>query len=716
MNQCSMPNPFILPVDEYARDLNIIEGYLNDQALYISAMTGDDFETCLEFVKEQSRPQGQFALNNPKTLVVDKNPHGDRSLKETTFMGFLGRVEKQNLLLSPSMTVYLPESQRQSTHSQYIAEGVANRKRVKKEQMRLEGEGTPEAAELAQVRKGEQENFKINNNSYSGATVSAATILYYKSTHSSLTSTCRTATSYANANNEKFITGNRHYYSPEITKANLLSIANNTDMKKLKDCIEHFNMHYPTPEEVVEMVLYSTAHYWQNRDYTEQIRMLVTGFTPLQRAAVMYVGDLYHTYKHNKTLIRGFLTELAKVGTDEQKVTKEVYNTYDGDLQLLANFICFDLVKGRNYDKLSKESPEVFDKIYATGKNISDTLWKYKRLIDALLLTKNVPSSIHAFPTAYRRAAVISDTDSTMFTMQYWVEEFFGKITFTDEAKRLVFALVFLVSCVVAHILAIQSANMGVSKEKLRLLAMKNEYYFAVLSLTTRSKHYYASQDAQEGVMFAKARMEVKGVGLRDSKVPPKINKTAKRMMDDIIKSIKAETPLDLPAMLKEVADLERDIIASVRSGKAEYLTTGKCKKIDAYKSEDNATYAKHTFWKEVCSPSFGEIEEPPYSFVKISVTVDNRTRFNEWVESIEDKGLAMRLKRWAMENKKTGITNFHVPMSVVENRGIPDEITRVADVRTIISNTMGVFYLIFESLGIFLIDKGNTRLISDFY
>ncbi|MBW6072698.1 family B DNA polymerase, partial [Pseudomonas aeruginosa] len=208
----------------------------------------------------------------------------------------------------------------------------------------------------------------------------------------------------------------------------------------------------------------------------------------------------------------------------------------------------------------------------------------------------------------------------------------------------------------------------------------------------------------------------VKGVGLRDSKVPPKINKTAKRMMDDIIKSIKAETPLDLPAMLKEVADLERDIIASVRSGKAEYLTTGKCKKIDAYKSEDNATYAKHTFWKEVCSPSFGEIEEPPYSFVKISVTVDNRTRFNEWVESIEDKGLAMRLKRWAMENKKTGITNFHVPMSVVENRGIPDEITRVADVRTIISNTMGVFYLIFESLGIFLIDKGNTRLISDFY
>ncbi|MFO5759750.1 family B DNA polymerase, partial [Klebsiella pneumoniae] len=136
-------------------------------------------------------------------------------------------------------------------------------------------------------------------------------------------------------------------------------------------------------------------------------------------------------------------------------------------------------------------------------------------LIVAFFLTKCVPSSIHAFPTVYRRAAVISDTDSTMFTLQWWVEEFFGKVTFSNEAKRLVFALVFLVSEVVMHILAIQSANMGVSKDKLRLFAMKNEFYFAVLALTTRSKHYFASQDAQEGVMFNESRMEIKGVGLR---------------------------------------------------------------------------------------------------------------------------------------------------------------------------------------------------------
>lgn len=716
MQQFETPNPFIRPVDTYQRNLEIVDPAMNDSALYLSAMTGDPYDTCLAFVKESYSKEGEFPLEDPKSLILNKNMAGDREKKVVTFNQFLGRIKKQNLLLSPSMAVYMPETIRQSTHALYIEEGVANRKLTKGEQMRLEGENTPEAFEQAQVKKGEQENYKGNNNSYSGATVSQATILFHKSTHSSLTSTCRTATTYANANNEKFIMGNRHYYNPEITKANMLSIANATDLVLLEQCMVEFNMFYPSPDDIIDMMLYSTKHYWHNNTYTEQIRRMVSGLSPIQRAAIMYVGDLYHIYKYNPTLIKNFLTELSQVGRPDQVIPAEEFKKFDGDMELLSTFICYDLVKGRNKDKLREENPEVFDIIHATGRNISETLNKYKLLISSMFMTVNVPSSVHAFPSAYRRAAVISDTDSTMFTLQYWVEEFFGKVTFTPEAKRLVFSLVFLVSEVVMHILALQSANMGVSKKKLRQLAMKNEYYFAVLSLTTRSKHYYASQDAVEGVMFNKPRMEVKGVGLRDSKVPPRINRAAKKLMDEIITSVKEEKPLVMRSILTRIANLERDIYTSIAKGKAEFLTTGKCKRIDAYKSEDNATYAKHEFWKEVMAPSFGAIEEPPYSFVKISVTVDNRTRFNEWVDGLEDKGLAMRLKEWAMRNNKVGITNFHVPMTVVENMGIPEAITRVADVRAVISNTMGAFYLMLESLNVFLSDKDNSRLISDFY
>ncbi|MFO5890381.1 family B DNA polymerase, partial [Klebsiella pneumoniae] len=131
-----------------------------------------------------------------------------------------------------------------------------------------------------------------------------------------------------------------------------------------------------------------------------------------------------------------FLIKLSQVGTKEQIITEEEYSTYDGDMDLLASFICFDTVKGRSKAKLKESDPDTLNQIFATGRNIAETLNEYRLLIEAFFLTKCVPSSIHAFPTVYRRAAVISDTDSTMFTLQWWVEEFYGKETNTQESKR----------------------------------------------------------------------------------------------------------------------------------------------------------------------------------------------------------------------------------------------------------------------------------------
>lgn len=710
-------NPLIKPLDEYKRDLEIIDASLNDQALYLASMTGDKFEDCLEFVKVQSRPDGEFPLTNPATLILNKNKFGDRELKEVTFMGFLNRVKKENLLLSPSLTAYVQPEVRLATHAQYIEGNVNNRSRVKNEQIYLEGVGTPEAMEQAKNKKGEQENYKGNNNSYSGATVSAATILYYKSTHSSLTSTCRGATSYANANNEKFIIGNRHYYNFEITKGNLLSIANLTDLDRLANAMVKFNLHYPTADECVEMVLYSTTHYVHNPDQTAIIKRMLSGFSPLQRAAVMYVGDLYHLYKHNKGTIKTFLNRLSSQGTVNHPDDAELYKACDSNVKMLAKFICYESVRGRNEETLAKESPEVLLEIYSTARSVTETLNHYRDLLVGVFLSTNVPSSIHAFPTAARKTAVLSDTDSTIFTLKWWVQEFFGKISYSTEAKQLVFALVFLVAETVTHILAIQSINMGVANEKIPLLAMKNEYYFALLALTTSAKHYFASQDALEGVMFEKPRMEIKGVGLRDSKVPPKIIKASKRMMEDIINTVKSEQPIDILKYLKQIANLERNIIKSIQDGSAEYLTTGQCKKIEAYKSEDNATFAKHLQWVELFAPSYGRVEDPPYTFMKLSVTADNKTRFNEWVESLEDKAMAMRLKTWLMEDpKRKGFTNFHIPFSVIENMGVPNELSRIADTRKIIANVMKSFYIILETLGIYLIDVNVTRLVSDYY
>lgn len=721
-----MSNPFYVAPDYYKRDLDFLNGAMNDAALYLSLQTGDPLDQCLSFVKTQLRPDGPTPISSPATLILDKNPEGDRQVKTVSFMQFINRVNKQNLLLSPSLTAYMPEHIRKSTHAEYIEEGVANRKKVKNEMLAAERTLQDTSLKPQQItiykdlvlfKKGAQNNLKINNNSYSGATVSEATILHYKSTHSSLTSTCRTATSYANSANEKFIAGNRHYYSPEITKANLLFIMNNAELDLIDSVIKRLGLVYPSVDDVMDMVNNSTNHYWKSPEQNAIIRHMLEGATPVQLAAIMYVGDMYHLFSLNREVITAFLTKLSTVTPSEDKVDKDTYKKYDGDLKLHGYFLCFEQVRGRDEDTLKRDEPEVLDLVRSTTRHASNVMMEYQDLLRAFFMSKCMPHSIFAFPTIYRKAVPVSDTDSTMFTLQWWVEQIFGKVIFTAEATRIVFALVFLISEMVLHLLAMLSANMGVGPAKMRLLAMKNEYYFAVLNLNNRSKHYFASQDAQEGIVFPKSKMEIKGVGNRDSKVPAKINKSAKTLMKEIIETIKSGELIDVTEILTRVANIERSIIKSLQEGRFEYLTTGQIKTPGSYKTEEeNASYKQYELWQDVFAPTYGATQAPPYSVVKISTIAKNRTEMEAWYEKMDNPQLVERFKEWMLKERKTEIATLLIPAAVVEGTGVPKAITCAIDTRRIIANTMGTFYLTLESLGIYMIDKNSTRLVSDYY
>lgn len=711
-----MENAFIRPDETYKRDLDIISGCYDDAAKYIQLQTGKPLDVCREFVVRELNPSNkETGFKDPPAMVVGRDPHGDRVLKRMSFMGFLQTVKKNNYLLSPSMAVYEREETIQSRDALYIEGGVKNRKKVKGEMLDAQRNGD---AFLASVKNGIQQNLKTNNNSYSGATVSLATILYHKSTHSSLTSTCRTATSYANSANEKFLAGNRHYYTPEITKANLVNLINVSDVAGIDQLCKKYNLHYPTPDDVMNMVHRSTEMYWGGEHHTLVIRRLVEGMTPAERATVMYVADLYHLHLHNREFTQTFLREISSVGDETtESVSDETYKTYDGDIKLLATFLTYDTTASRKHEVLVEEDPHYWERTKATGNRAMKTLERYRDMITLLWLNNTVPSSIHAFPSAYRRVAVISDTDSTMFTMQYWVREMFGSFSFSVEAKRLVFGIVFLVSELIMHILAIQSANMGVSYSKLRLLAMKNEYYFAVLSMTFRSKHYYASRDAQEGVMFKEPKLEVKGVGLRDSKVPKKIMDRAKELMLEIITRIKEEKKLPMRRLLKDIGDIERDLIASIERGDPDYLTTGQIKPPGAYKQgEDSVGYQQYQLWQEVFAPSCGEAPPPPYSVVKVSLRARNKTELEEWCAGMQDQGTANRLRSYLKRTGRNNLTTLQIPAIIVEAGGIPKDIISGSDIRKMVFSTTGVFYLMLEPLGQFLMDKRITRLVSDFH
>ncbi len=155
-------------------------------------------------------------------------------------------VLQKRRIMSPSMAIYYPPSEKKSIVAKFVRENVALRGKAKKEMFAADRAGNKV---LEAIKDGEQGSYKTSNNSLSGAQNSKFTPLWLRSAHSSLTSTCRTSAAYANANNEKLQHGNRHYYTPESVTENIVAIIYQTDFVALEATMNRYRLHVPTVED-----------------------------------------------------------------------------------------------------------------------------------------------------------------------------------------------------------------------------------------------------------------------------------------------------------------------------------------------------------------------------------------------------------------------------------------------------------------------------------
>lgn len=708
-------NVFTLKPEEYKRNYDILNEAISDTAFYLSVQTGDSLQDCREYVEKQIAKGGQFEINDPEVLCLSKETPGNRDIIPITFTEYIKDVCDKEWILSPTMAVYENPKVKRSILAQYIAGNIARRSAVKKEQ---------HAAMMAKdkvleaYKESQQTTFKIKNNSLSGAHASPFTILYNKSSHSSLTSTCRSATSYGNANNEKFITGNRHYWSPAIVRNNIISIVNHTDYQAFAGIVEKYNIYLPSHDDVMDVIHYSTDLYWSSDEESEKLRTLVSKLKPLQRAAFVYTGDLYHLAKYNDSLVRRLLTDFSKTPTHIISVeeTDALLPTLDADLRTYVNLLRAKELDGETIKEL-RAKPFEYGLYGATAKNINYQLQEWSDLIRTLWVTLNVPSSIAKIPDSIRRAAVTSDTDSTIFTVQNWVEWYTGKIGFDDESMAINYTIVYLASQTIIHILAILSANMGVITEQMHQLAMKNEFSFPVFALTPRAKHYYAYQAAKEGNVFKKPKLEVKGVALRNANCPAAIMAQARGLIMKIMDDIMSKGEVSAEEVLGIVAKVELEIKNSILNGGFDHMPRGRINTPESYSAGvNNATYKNYGLWEEVFAPKYGHTEPPVYAVVKASLDTDNKTKLKAWLDSMEDKALAERMRTWLTKNGRDKLTNILLPLSVISGCGVPKEVVQGVNIRKLVYSTMEAFYLILESLGIYMINDDLTNMVSDRY
>lgn len=734
-----MANPFVLDKSEYKRDLDLLRGYFSQNTLFLHKMTRQPRDRCLKSIRKQVSRGGKFPIKDPNMLILKQESPGNRVKSEVTFLNYVKEVTNSNRILSPSMVCYERPEVIKSPTAKFVEAGIAGRKKAKNEMFRARTDGNKV---LDKIKNSEQNAKKIAINSLSGMHGFAGNILYVKSGHSSLTSMCRTATGYGNANNERLLAGSRHYWSVDIALANMLSLIDTQPLDEFERAMQECGLVYPTVEETAACIKRSTDLYWRVPAQFAKLVEFIEKLDPIERAVIVYTGDMYHIAKFNDGFMRSFMDTIIKydpltdsAAYDFLEKPADYLATIDGDTVTLATYLNADMLKDvdmgmkKDGDKMVPEN-KTFDlekliklgmtdqirTIAKTAYNIINSLDKYFTFIRVFLTPKSLPPTVANIKGILRRVVLASDTDSTIFTTQEWVEWYTGGGNRTKEGDGIWYTTTYIACQCIIHVLAMFSANMGVSPHDLHRLSMKNEYAFPVFALTSRAKHYFAFMSCQEGKVYEKYDMEIKGVALRSSAVPIDVIKRAKELMTEVLTTADEGRQFHLNYLYHIVWEWEQDIYTSIKKGEHRYLKSGQIQ--ESYANMETSNYRHFIMWNEVFGPKYGMVDKPPYSIIKVPLRINNKTDMKDWMAHIDsvDKEFGSRMIKYAVEKNRDTIATLLLPQQILAGTGMPMEVMEFIDIRRLTYEILESFYMIMESCGILQVDSKYVRLISDIY
>ena len=702
-------NPFVRSNAEYVRTLDVLGNASEDAAHYLHVKHGHSMDTCRAFIQKTIGEGGKLQVTHSSVRLTKRLPNGDRVKHSMHFDTLLKGVDKTNSIFSPNMVVYDAPEKNRSFLGEFIDNKMAARKVVKKRAAVAKNEGNKA---LATYCDNMQTTIKTLINSLSGAHASPHNPHYNKTAHSTLTSATRIATSYSNASSERLLSGNRHYWSAEITMNNLISVTRMTDYLELETVMNKYGLVIPTIEQLMEVIHRSSNMYWNDPHDMDKIEAFANKLDGLQRASFVYTADMYHIAKYNDKFARDLITTLIKRPTELVENPDEHLANCNDDIVALCGILCQDILAGKMVKDVKRDSPEDYRLYASTVAYVNSVMMEHADFIKVIMVTDNMPPSIYSFPTSIRRCVVGSDTDSTMFTCQDWVEWYCGKLDMGMEGQSVSAVFMYFNCSVIMHMLAMISRQMGVEEKNLFRMKMKNEYSFLVYMVANRSKHYITMINAKEGNIYKIPEIEIKGVALKDSKIPPRIMKTLEELIKQGMEDIMAGKNIDVYPIMQRIANIEHEIMESIKSGKIEYLSRAQVKTEAAYKNPMQANFAHYSAWRDVYSFKYGEVSKPPFGAVKISNTLDTPKKFTTWVESL-DPEMMTRMKVWQQTNNKMYMGQFILPIDACLN-GVPKEFIAATDIRGIVSELMQGYYIYLEILGMYMRNKATTRLLCD--
>lgn len=662
------------------------------------------------------RDRVENTIKRPKAKVIVYPSFGDMELKE---LDLLSVIRTHNTkVISPYGTIYESTDVKISNDKQFMDQLVSARNTAKQKMFKLIEEGKQEEAKLQDFI---QALNKIASNSVSGAHGNPKNAMYDPETYNAITSMARHGVMLAYTFAERFLCSN--YYFPTYEDAINFVVTNIKACPPkavIENIVNKYNLEVKWPEDVQQLLLSGMNDYTECTPQMERnLLSMLTNVPFHQLTFIYYSRNLYNLFSSNKQFFINFFNDIftmdQHIKEDSSIVPTDIFKL-DGDLVQMMTTVFDKFLNGELVKDLPKNNPDKAIKFTILGHQVQEKLNSIKDLVDVFIHSETLIPRIHINKNMFRKAVVVSDTDSIIYTTKDLVTLYLGG-TFTYHNTNVYSAhalVTYWLSKSIASMLRLMAISRGAVGEKnIGMLEMKNEYLYPVFIRTNLSKHYVGLMTIREGRVLPKPKMDIKGVGFKSSNVPSITHEFNQKLLTDIINEIAEYTNLYAGEYIARALRYEQAILSSLKSGEFTYFVNAPVKKKEEYKTPNSSIYANYEMWQEVFSEKYGEIllpnKCPLIPLVKNGI---KKEKYLNWLQ-IKSPTIFQKLMMYLEKIGKKNITRIPLPVTIDK---VPEEIVPIIDMRSIIYKNMRSTQLTLKSIGVDLGNPKKLPLFSDYY
>ncbi|WCS68275.1 hypothetical protein Goe21_01650 [Bacillus phage vB_BsuM-Goe21] len=295
-----------------------------------------------------------------------------------------------------------------------------------------------------------------------------------------------------------------------------------------------------------------------------------------------------------------------------------------------------------------------------------------------------------------RQTVLVVDTDSNFLMLdpfyKYLKENYPDNVDETDEGKVSVVNIAsYLLAKVIENVYWKMTSELNIPSEKRPIINMKNEFFYKRLMLTRNKKSYAGKLIMQEGRMFEKPKLDIKGLAIRKVSVNKNVRDYFTDMLDE---NILSSDKIDLSKVFGNFVHLQNEIANSLMNGEITYTLPSKANEIESYANPYAMQSIRGTIiWNELFPDN--EIVLP----TKVNLIKLTTESLNDLAGKIP-MDVYKTIKETIYDNEnlsKYGFTILCLPKSI---KKLPEWVTPFIDIETMVNDHIKSGMIMLESLG----------------